>query len=85
MASPEEIPKEVCGEASRHTSKASPAHYILNRPQLFVPTGHHAGEHWPHAVHYLRRCFRTNVPQDMSNVGERSETSPWRRLQTRMN
>jgi len=70
MASPAENPKAVCGEASRHTCKASPVHYNLDRPKCFVPTGHHAGDRWPHAPHYLRTCFRTNVPQYVSPIGE---------------
>ena len=49
MASPAENFKAVCGEASRHTCTASPVHYNLDHPKFFVPTGHYAGERWPHA------------------------------------
>jgi len=50
MASSAENPKAIRGEASRHTCKASPVHYNLDRQKFFVPTGHHAGERWPHAA-----------------------------------
>ncbi len=63
MASLAENPKAARGVASRHTCKASPVPYDLDRPNCFVPTGHHTGERWPHAAHHLRSCFRTNVPQ----------------------
>ena len=61
MASPAKNPKAICGEASRHTCKASSVYNDLDRPKFFVPTGHHARERWPHAAHHLRSCFRTNV------------------------
>jgi len=62
MARPAENPKAVCGEASRHTRKASPAHYNLDRLKPFVPTDHHASDRWPHAAHDLTSCLRTNDP-----------------------
>ena len=74
MACAAENVKAVCGEASRHACKASPVYYNLARPKFFVPTGRHAGKRWPHTVHDLRRCFRTNgrVPQYTSrNTGNR--------------
>jgi hypothetical protein len=61
MASPPENPKAVRGEAFQHTCEASPFHYNLDRPKCSVPTGHHAGDRWPHTAHDLRSCFRTNV------------------------
>ena len=69
MASPAENHKAIRGEASRPTCKASPVYYNLDRQKFLVPTGHHAGERWPHAAHHLRSCFRTNVPQYGSTAG----------------
>jgi hypothetical protein len=63
MASPAENPKTVRGDASRHTCKASPVSHNLDRPNFSAPTAHHTGNRRPHAVHHLRNCFRTNVPQ----------------------
>jgi len=71
MACAEENLKAIWGEASRHTCKASPVHYNLDRPKLLVPTGHHAGKGWPHTTHDLRSCFRTNVSQHMPARGSK--------------
>ena len=56
MASPAEYPKAVCGEASRRTRNASPLSCAFDRPDFFAPTGHHAGECWPHAARAAQRA-----------------------------
>ena len=81
MASPAEILKPVRCEASRHTCTASFHCYNLDLAKLFVPTGPDAGDRWPHADHYLRSCFRTNVPQHTPARGSRPlGAAAWGRL-----